>query len=452
MVSSAKESMTARQPVTEREAVNVEPRLRIALVCDFLEEQWPSMDLVADMLFNHLQADHSDWFKATRIRPSMRRRFTSQKSEVRSQKSEVRGQRSEFEGKRFNADRFLNRFWDYPRFVRGLKSKFDLFHLIDHSYSQLLHELPPERTIVTCHDLDTFQCLVNPAAEPRSVFFRKMMSRTLSGFRQAARVACVSNATRDELLAHKLVKPERAVVIPNGVHPSCSPEAHKVADDEVTRLLGAAEKDAVDILHVGTTIPRKRIDLLLRIFAAVQKEYPSARLIRVGGSFTPEQTKLAAELGVAGAIVVLPRLERNLLAAVYRRAAVVLQPSEREGFGLPVVEAMACGTMVVASDLPVLREVGGEAALYCGVGDIASWAETVSALMVERAGKTRAWTERREAGIAQASKFSWAEYTRKMVDLYREILVGQNSEFRIQNSEVRGAEGRRQSAAGRKQK
>jgi len=370
------------------------------------------MDLVADMLLDHLQRDYSEVVAATRICPPMRRRF--------AQTPKIKGERQS--GSRFNADRVLNRFWDYPRFVRGLKSEFDLFHLIDHSYAQLLHELPPERTIVTCHDLDTFQCLLNPAAEPRSVFFRKMMSHTLSGFRRAARVTCDSVATRDELLAHELVKPERAVVIPNGVHPSCSPEADMVADEEATRLLGKASAGALDILHVGSTIPRKRIDLLLRIFAAIRKEFPEARLIRVGGSFTGEQAKLVAELRIAEAIVMLPHLERDLLAAVYRRAAVVLQPSEREGFGLPIVEAMACGTAVVASDLPVLREVGGDAALYCAIGDTSTWTEAVIRLVLARKEKAQSWSERRDAGIAQAVKFSWAEYTKKMVSLYEEVL------------------------------
>jgi glycosyltransferase involved in cell wall biosynthesis len=380
---------------------------RVAVVCDYREENWPSMDLVADMLLQNLQQHHAEIIEAVRLAPLMRRRFTRGDTES---------------GELFKAERLLNRFWDYPRTLRRRRAEFELFHIVDHSYAQLVHELPPERTIVTCHDLDAFRCLLNGRSERRSLLFRKMTGRILSGLGKAARVSCVSAATRDELLAHGLVKPERVSVIPNGVHPSCSPEAEPLADAEAARLLGQAREDAPDILHVGSTGKRKRIDVLLKVVAALRKEFPGVRLIRVGGKFTSEQMKLAEQLDLAGAVVVLPHLERNVLAAVYRRVAVVLQPSEREGFGLPVIEALACGTPVIASDLAVLREVGGSAVAYSPVGDIASWTETIARLLVEKSQHPRQWNERREAGIAQAAKFSWAEYARQTVSVYREVL------------------------------
>lgn len=389
---------------------------RVAILCDLREEEWPSMDLVADMLLNHLQSDYPGAIEATRICPPMRRQFS------RVDPTSNGHQKSDLKGKRFNADRVLNRFWDYPRYVRQLRSQFDLFHLVDHSYGQLVHELPAERTIVTCHDLDTFQCLLNPDQEPRSFAFRKMMGRTLSGFRKAARVTCDSKATRDELLTHQLIAPERTVVIPNGVHPSFSPVADPTADAEATRLLGAADDNAIDLLHVGSTIHRKRIDILLRVVAGVRKQFPTARLLRVGGPFTTEQARLVRELELEDAILVLPRLESSVLAAVYRRATVLLLPSDREGFGLPVVEAMACGTNVIASDLPVLREVGGNAALYCPVADVSVWTKELIEILAAENRQSRSWSDRREAGITQAAKFTWAEYARKTVDVYNELL------------------------------
>jgi glycosyltransferase involved in cell wall biosynthesis len=350
----------------------------------------------------------------------------------------------------FNADRVLNRFWDYPRLARRIRNDFDLFHLVDHSYGQLLHQLPPERTVVTCHDLDTFQCLLNPEKEPRSVLFRAMMKRTLKGLSKAAFVTCDSVATRDELLAHKLISPDRLLVVPNGVHPSCAPEANPAADAEAELLIRgqksevrsqrslAKERESLsdspfalfpsssspgpELLHVGSTIPRKRIDLLLRVFAAVRKQFPDARLIRVGGAFTADQAALADELHLLNSIVVLPHIDRDVLAAVYRRSALVLLPSEREGFGLPVVEAMACGTPVVASDLPVLREVGGDAASYCAVGEVNSWSRTIGELLLERNEQSAKWAARRQRSLVQASRFSWFEYAHAMTGIYEEVL------------------------------
>src|SRR5207302_4714477 len=86
----------------------------------------------------------------------------------------------------YNADRLVNRFWNYPRWLRGRGRELDLFHVIDHSYSQLLHELPAERTLVTCHDLETFRCILEPETCVRSPMHRMMARRTLSGFQKAA--------------------------------------------------------------------------------------------------------------------------------------------------------------------------------------------------------------------------------------------------------------------------
>jgi glycosyltransferase involved in cell wall biosynthesis len=365
------------------------------------------MELVADMLLDNLQREHGEAVTVSPVAPLLRRRFT------------LTGTSG---GELFKADRLLNRFWDYPRFLRRCRAEFDLFHVIDHSYAQLVHELPPERTVVTCHDLDTFRCLLNGEAERRSPLFKKMTRRIMRGLSRAARVTCDSAATRDELLAHELVAPERAVVVPNGVHPSCSSAPEPNADGQAARLLGRVETGAIELLHVGSTIRRKRIDVLLKVFAAVKSEFPAARLIRVGNPLTVEQMRLAEHLGISGALVTLPYLERDVLAAVYRRAALVLQPSEREGFGLPVIEALACGTSVVASDLPVLREVGGDAALYCPVNDLFSWKETITQLLVERVASGPKWEERRVVALAQAARFSWAEYARQMVAVYHQLL------------------------------
>lgn len=253
------------------------------------------------------------------------------------------------------------------------------------------------------------------------------MKRSLSGFRRAARVTCDSAATRAQLLAHDLVPAERAVVVPNGVHPSCSPAPHPTADAQAVKMLGAGTNDQIDLLHVGSTIPRKRIDVLLKVFSQVREVFPRTRLLHVGGAFTPEQSELLTELKLHESVLVLPRIGRDILAALYRRAALVLLPSEREGFGLPVVEAMACGTPVVVSDLDVLREVGGSAATYCPVGEVAAWSEKVTEMLRLPCTDERQWDKLRTAGIAQAAKFTWSEYASRMANLYKSLSISGGS-------------------------
>ena len=84
---------------------------------------------------------------------------------------------------------------------------------------------------------------------------------------------------------------------------------------------------------------------------------------------------------------------------------------------------MACGTPVIASDLQVLREVGGDAAEYCGVGDIGNWADTAARLLSECATGGEAWQRRRARGIQRASRFTWSQYAAHMAAIYSELLA-----------------------------
>ena len=390
------------------EPVAIEAPLRAAIISDLLEERWPSMDLVADMLTESFEKQPSYAVSPTQIRPVMRWRLS---------KAPLLGNN----GTVLNVDRLLNRFVDYPGWLRRSTQDFEIFHVVDHSYSQVIHVLPHERTVVTCHDLDTFRCLLDPERENRPRWFRAMTRNILNGFRQAAHVIAVSQATCDELLRLGLFAADRISVVPNGVHPSCSPSPDTQADAIAADLIPNGSRGAACLLSVGSILPRKRLDVLLRVFARVQRDSPETRLVRIGG-FTSAQMELIQELQLGGAVVNLPFLERNILAAVYRRGTLLLHTADAEGFGLPVIEAMACGCPVVASDLPVLREVGGPAASYCPVADVAAWHRTLMPLLDERLEHPGLWELRRQEGITWARRFSWAENARQTANIYRKVI------------------------------
>jgi glycosyltransferase involved in cell wall biosynthesis len=380
--------------------MNQTQALRVGVVCDLLEEQWPSMDLVADQLMDALLRVTSPRVDPTRIRPTMPRwpRLTARRLGIPAA---------------VNANRYLDRHRRYPRWLRRHQPVCDVFHVVDHTYAHLVHVLPASRTIVTCHDVDAFRCLFEPEREPRSAMFRAMTRRVLDGLRRAAVVTCDSHATREALVAHALRR-DGLEVVPLGVHPAFTPGAGRFANANEGPVL----------LHVGSTIARKRIDVLLEVVARLHAANPSIRLVRVGGPFTTQQTAHVRALHIEDAVTVMPALSTAELAEQYRSATLVLLPSEREGFGLPVVEAMACGTPVVASDLPVLREVGGTAATYAPVGKVDAWVQAVEALLAERIAQPARWSERRDAAIRQASGFTWAQCAARMADLYAAVARG----------------------------
>ena len=203
--------------------------LKVAIIADLLEESWPSMDLVADMLVEGLRARYRGCIEATLIRPPLRARMS-------------RLPLAAALGPALTIDRVANRLWDYPRTTRGVSDKFDLFHIVDHSYAHLVHTLPAERTLVTCHDLDTFRSILEPEHEQRPALFRAMTRRILAGLCAAGHVACDSEATRDALVATAGVDPARTSVVLNGPHPSCSPLPEPSADVEAARLLAGPRR------------------------------------------------------------------------------------------------------------------------------------------------------------------------------------------------------------------
>lgn len=380
--------------------------LRVAIIADFLEERWPSMDLIAETIFEQLKSRFKNAIQPALIRPLLRKRLSRLGSQSR---------------KLLNADRAIGRFLDYPNLLRSLHSDFDLFHIIDHSYAHLVCYLPAGKTIVTCHDLDAFRCILTPSADPRPELFRAMTRRILRGLQSASRIICVSNTTREEVLRFALIPSERLTVIYNGVAPAFGTTRNQGAEAVAAQLLGPADPERIELLHVGSTIPRKRIDILLRTFARVRERWSNCRLIQVGGELTHEQMLLASKLGVREVITVTPPLDREVVSAIYRRAALVMIPSDAEGFGLPMIEAMTCGTPVLASRIGALMEVGGAVAEYAPVANVDAWVKLANQLLAQRLGDPVGWAARQKAGVKHAAEFSWDSSVRKLVDLYHNV-------------------------------
>ncbi|QDT15493.1 glycosyltransferase [Alienimonas californiensis] len=383
--------------------------LRLALVDDFPEEGWTSMDLCADRLAAEWAADPR--FAPQRICPPFRTPF----GRFAPLAPGRRGKRAAA-----NADRLWNRVRTYPAHLARIAGRFDLFHIVDHSYAHLTHHLPADRTGVFCHDLDAFRSLLDPAAEPRPRWFRAHARSVAEGLGRAAAVFVNSRQTRRELVASGFAQADRVALAPLGV---CEEFARQSAN-AAAEAAGAAELAARDLpagpflLHVGSCIPRKRIDVLLEVFAAVRAERPELTLVQVGGIWTEGQRETLERLRLGDSVRQLSGLSRTALATLYRRSQTALQPSASEGFGLPVAEALACGAKVIASDLPVLREVGGPLATFAPVGDVPAWrAATLAALDAPPPDPALA--------DAHLRQFTWEEHARRIGAVYERLAAGE---------------------------
>jgi glycosyltransferase involved in cell wall biosynthesis len=380
-----------------------ESPLRLALLMDPLEEGWPSMDLAGEALHEQLHGPLAEAVYVTSLRPRLLP--LARKLPVLRNRREA-----------LNVDRVLTRFLAYPaRTALGRRGQ-DAWHVVDHTYAQLVHTLPPGRAGVYCHDLDAFRSILEPEKEPRPAWFKAMAWATLTGLQRAAVVFHSTGAVREELLRHRVVPAERLVHAPLGVSAEYGPDAVPGdTSDEVLRPLGGRPY----VLHVGSGIPRKRVDVLFEVFAALRRQHPDLWLVQQGAVLNEAQLAQVARLGIGDALLQPPTLDRATLAGLYRKAKAVLVTSEAEGFGLPVIEALACGTPVVASDIPVLREVGGDAASYATVGNLAAWTEAVHRVL--ESPESDAARDRR---ISRGRGHSWTNHARIILDTYRQLARG----------------------------
>ncbi len=284
----------------------------------------------------------------------------------------------------------------------------DVFHLVDHSYGHVAHFLPAHRTGIYCHDLDALRPLTAGSAWTLST--RALARSVLRALCRVAVVFYSSSPIRQEILERGLLDERKLVYAPYGVAPEFGPA------DTPDPLVDHGLPPGPFLLHVGSGAPRKRLDLLFRAFAALRQDWPTLFLVQQGAKLTREQQALLNHLGIGAAVIRFPKLPRASLAHLYRRAKLVVLPSEREGFGLPLIESLSCGTPVLVRDLPVLREVGGRAASYCNEHEPLGWATAI--------GERLAIPDSPEAiaqRLEQAALFSWSKHAQTILNTYEAL-------------------------------
>lgn len=221
---------------------------------------------------------------------------------------------------------------------------------------------------------------------------------------RAARVISPSETTRSDLVHHYGADPTRITVIPHGTAPHLRPRT----SEEVAAAVEALSISTPYLLTVGAHHPRKNIPFLVRAFAKAfppGSDGPSLVVTNATGEVAAELAEVARQEGAAARVRLLPHVAGERLAALYSGALAACVPSLYEGFGLPALEAMACGTPVIGSDVGGVREIASGAALLVGLGSESEWLEGLSRLSTEAPLRDHL----SQLGLARAARFSWTD-------------------------------------------
>lgn len=266
-------------------------------------------------------------------------------------------------------------------------------------------------SVVTVHDV---AFLAYPAAF-HATKRRYLTAMTRLSVRRARHIIAVSAHTRDDLVHHFGVRPERVTVIPNAADERYRPA--NTAND-ITRFKTANNLPDRFILFVGTLEPRKNLRRLIEAFALLSGDDPDVKLVIVGASgwLTSDLAPHVQSRGLSDHVIFTGYVSDEDLPRWYQAATVFCYPSLYEGFGLPVLEAMACGTPVVTSRTSSLPEVAGDAALLVDPTDVRGLANALQSVLADDA-RQRAMSA---AGSARSHAYSWERTAAATLDVIRD--------------------------------
>jgi glycosyltransferase involved in cell wall biosynthesis len=281
----------------------------------------------------------------------------------------------------------------------------------------LLHSpdfIPPFRysrpSVITVHDL-AFRIFPETVTGESHRYYDQI-GRAVQ---HAAAIIAVSESTRRDLVERVGAPAERIRVVYEASDPTCRPMDRAAAMRIAREKLRVADNF---ILFVGTVEPRKNLVTLLRALTA--HELSSVRLIMAGsrGWLSDGVFRVMRELMLSQRVMFLGHVTFQDIVTLYNAADLVVYPSLYEGFGLPVLEAMACGTPVVCSNTSSLPEVAGDAALLVDPRSVDQWVMAIDKVLGDRTLQA----EMREKGLRRAAEFSWERAARETLAVYRQAV------------------------------
>jgi glycosyltransferase involved in cell wall biosynthesis len=307
----------------------------------------------------------------------------------------------------------LLRYLRAPAFDRLTKIKADVFFFPNFVCFPLSHKVPQ---IVLVHDLsylDTPQYFT-----PRLIhYLTRFVPQSIAA---SAKVVVNSDFTKTRLVEEYKIDPKKVVIIHPGIDTSIFKPA---SDSEITRVKDIYGIDSEYILFTGTLTDRKNVSGLMKAYQQLPPEIRNQyKLVLAGGHLSaqiedPDIKVIYDELAAEGNVIRTGYASQTDLVALYSSAAVFVYPSRYEGFGMPILEAMACGTPVITSTTSALPEAGGDGATYIDPESSEGIADAIKLVLTDEKTRDQAITN----GHKHVKSFSWDDSGKQLAELFKEI-------------------------------
>jgi glycosyltransferase involved in cell wall biosynthesis len=313
--------------------------------------------------------------------------------------------------------KYYETFWRHPRSVSRLAA--DIFHVVDQSEAHIAYGLNrlKKPVVVTCHDLVQF--VYPEILQDQSRFPALSLAAwkyAVRGMEKANHVIAVSTNTAQDIISMLKIKPEQTTVILNGINAEF--QVLPISEVAGIRQKYTRSPDTFCLLNIGSTHQRKNIMTVLQVLKnLIEKGIPIC-LWRTGSDFTKKQKYFIEEHHLAQHIFDLGRPDTAHLVQIYNAADALLAPSLYEGFGLTVVEAMACGTPVITSNVSSLPEVVENAAIQVNPLDVEAITTAICKIRHDRSYSNYLV----EQGLLRAKFFSWLKTAEQVAKVYEGLV------------------------------
>ncbi|MEZ4828181.1 MAG: glycosyltransferase family 1 protein [Bacteroidia bacterium] len=294
------------------------------------------------------------------------------------------------------------------------KNQIDIYHGLSHEIPFGMGKNPGFKTVVTIHDL-IFKIFPEQYRLPDRLIYDQKFSYSC---RHADRIIATSEQTKDDIIRFYQIPPEKISVI----YQSCDPMFYTQRDSsETTRILGKYGFPAEYILYVGSVIPRKNLLTLVMALGRIKENHRIPLVvIGKGGKYKQQILRYIHQHGLEKWVILANDIFYPDLPVIYQAASVFVFPSIYEGFGIPVIEALAGRVPVITSDRASLPEAAGPDSICLDPMDVDLLAFHIRKVLEDR----QLSNQMREKGVRYASRFHFSTVTPQVMELYRELYSG----------------------------